>query len=114
MQYSGFRINLFLDPSLRLKRLRFAFLLILTASFAASASQPQQSVNDEAKKLIKQAAKLVRKGEMSRAESALRRAVEIDPARSDSRVELAYILTKRRQLLEAYELSLAVAKAEPT
>src|SRR5207247_18403 len=43
----------------------------------------------------------------------LRQAVLIDPLRSDSKLELAHVLAKQRNLNEAYDLSFAIAQAEP-
>lgn len=86
-----------------------AFLLI---SFVLFAAQPA-AANDEVKKLISQSAKLSRKGQLEEAEKLLRRAVEIGEQRTDARIELALVLAKQRQLLEAYELVYPIVKAEP-
>jgi tetratricopeptide (TPR) repeat protein len=77
-----------------------------------------QTRNNETRQLIKQAKKLVRRGEFSEAEKLLRRAVETSAQdggaeNSDAKLNLAYALLKQQQLREAYELSFAVARIEP-
>lgn len=112
MRFSGPYI---IGRSAHLRRFRFAFLLIISLLFISAdmSAGPAPPFGDEVDKLIKQAGKMTRRGKLDEAEAALRRAVAIDPARSETRVELAYVLTKQRELIEAYDLSLAVAKAEP-
>lgn len=56
---------------------------------------------------------MIRSGSFPQAEEILRRAVAIDPKRSDVKVELAFALAKQRKLTEAYNLAFAVAEAEP-
>jgi Tfp pilus assembly protein PilF/predicted aspartyl protease len=68
---------------------------------------------DDVKDLIKKAAKLVRRADFVKAEELLRNAVALDTTRSDAKVELGFVLTKQRRLLEAYELLLPIAQAEP-
>ncbi len=86
--------------------------MLVTPAFA-SASGQQAEQSDDIRSLIKKAAKLARNGELSTAESLLRRAVELAPGRSEAKVELAYFLVKRRRLLEAYDICLPVAEQEP-
>ncbi len=76
-----------------------------------AALQPSQT--PEPKKLVKQAAKLARAGSFSEAEKLLRTAVEADENRSETKVELAYVLTKQRRLGEAFDMVYAVAEKEP-
>jgi tetratricopeptide (TPR) repeat protein len=68
---------------------------------------------DDVKDHIKKAARLVRRSELVKAEELLRRAVALDATRSDAKIELGFVLTKQRRLLEAYELLLPIAQAEP-
>ncbi|MDQ3323874.1 MAG: tetratricopeptide repeat protein, partial [Acidobacteriota bacterium] len=68
---------------------------------------------DNPRQLIKQAKKLARRGEFAEAEKILRRAVRANPRESKAKLNLAAVLLKQRQLLEAYELSFEVAKTEP-
>ncbi len=91
----------------------YALFLILTASFGSFAATPQTSRTPEPKKLIKQAAKLTRAGLLIDAENLLRLAVAADDKRSDSKVELAFVLTKQRRLGEAYEMLFPILKDDP-
>jgi tetratricopeptide (TPR) repeat protein/predicted aspartyl protease len=94
---------------------RVALCLFLAAvflpafNFAADVDQP----TDDAKSVYKQARKEDRKGRFDAAEKLYRRAIELDPKFSDAKLSLAYMLAKRRAVSEAYEISFAVAKAEP-
>jgi len=93
---------------------RFALVaaaLLLFTDISTSAISPAES--DEVKDLIKQALKLTRNGRVDEAVTALRRARDLDPVRSDTQVELAFVLTKQRKLGEAYKLVFPVAQAEP-
>ena len=82
---------------------------LTTAFFAADV----QSSSDEVPSLMKQAAKLARKGSPAEAEKLLRRALTLAPNHSGVKTELAYVLTKQRKFIDAYNLSFAVAQAEP-
>lgn len=113
MRYSVFCANVLNFPT-SVKRVLLPLLaLILISSFAAFAAVSPSGKSDEVKKLIKQAVKLTRNGSLTEAETVLRRAVEMDSKRSDTKVELAYVLTKQRKLLEAYDLVFPVVQAEP-
>jgi len=79
----------------------------LTLNLAA-----QESSQTDPKKLIKEAAKLTRSGKLVLAESLLRQAVGIDNTRTDTKVELAYVLTKQRRLGEAYALVSAIVQSD--
>ena len=89
-----------------------AFALVLVSSFATLAASPTTDAGDEIKKLIKKAVKLRRSGSLDEAEKALIEAVSIDNKRSEAKIELAYILTKQRRTLEAYNLVFPIALAE--
>jgi len=73
-----------------------------------------QSSDDDVPSLIKKASKLTRKGTPAEAEKLLRHALELAPAHSGAKTELAYVLAKQRKFGDAYALSFEVAKAEPT
>ncbi len=90
-----------------------AVVLLLISSLGTFGFQSQTTQAAEPKKLIKEAQKLTRAGLLTEAETILRRAVAIDGMRSDSKVELAFVLTKQRRLGEAYELVSSVAEKEP-
>jgi len=84
--------------------------LIAPAVSAADADDP---ANSDAKSIYKQARKEDRKGRYDAAEKLYRRVIELDPRFSDAKLDLAYMLSKRHMVREAYELSFEVAKAEP-
>lgn len=99
-------------------------LLLICLAFAAPAfalthaSQikdvpDQQTVVDDARTLFKRAEKEVRKGRLARAEELFRKAIELEPRFSQAKLSLAYLLAKQRIIREAYDLSFAVAQAEP-
>ncbi|MEP6789239.1 MAG: aspartyl protease family protein, partial [Acidobacteriota bacterium] len=89
-----------------------ALALILLTTFAARAELPRSADTDDVKKLLKQATKLRRSGAFDQAETVLRRVLEMDPKRSEATVELAYVLTKQRKILEGYNMAYNVANAE--
>ncbi len=94
--------------------LLLAFLALLLSSVPAYASDTTSSNFDDIRSLIKKAGKLTRDGSFAEAETLLRRAVEIDPNRSDAQVELAYVLVKQRRLLDAYNICLPVIERDRT
>ena len=96
-------------PGLAL-RLFLAALLLPAANLAADVDQPSP---DDAKSVYKQGKKEDRKGRVDAAEKLYRRAIELDPKFSDAKLSLAYLLAKRHLTREAYDISLAIAKAEP-
>lgn len=70
-------------------------------------------VVDDVKALLKQAQKENRKGHPDEAEKIYRRIIESDPNNSDAKLALSYLLVKQRRIREAYDLSFAIAKAQP-
>ena len=88
-------------------------VLILTLAAAAVTVQAQSPKLENARDAIKRAAKLTHAGAYKDAEAMLRRAVEMEPLRSVAKVELAYVLAKQHRLIDAYDLCIEVAKAEP-
>ncbi|MGD9562481.1 MAG: aspartyl protease family protein [Pyrinomonadaceae bacterium] len=73
----------------------------------------QKADSEASRKLLKQAEKLIRKGETAEAERVLRRAIEAAGTDSLPKLRLAELYVKQRRLLEAYELAFPVAQAEP-
>ena len=92
---------------------RFLSLVVIALAVSVSAHNAQSAKPEDANKLIKQAVKLKRSGAYKDAEIVLRRAVAVAPTRSEPKLELAHVLTKRHRLGEAYGISFEVAKAEP-
>ncbi len=93
-------------------------ILLLSVSPAATTSPTPltdvvQVGADDAKKLRKQAERLVRQGRMAEAEAMFRRSIALDPSNSETKLKLAFTLHKQRRIVEAYEIGIEVAKAEP-
>lgn len=95
------------------RAIRIFPLIICLSVFVLAESSVQQKEAESAQKLIKQAEKLTRRGEFYEAEKILRRAAQSYPQNSKIKLNLAYNLLKQRRLLDAYDFSFAVAKAEP-
>lgn len=92
------------------------FLTLFFASFvplSTNANEPQAANANETRKIVKQAGKLIRAGLFADAEIMLRQAVKGDDRSSSAKVELAFVLSKQRKLVEAYTLAFSVAEAEP-
>jgi tetratricopeptide (TPR) repeat protein len=89
------------------------FLPIITVIAFANFPDQQQPPTDNVKSLFKQARKEDRSGRFENAERLYRQIIGIDPNFTDAKLALAYLLAKKRDLREAYEISFAVAQAEP-
>ena len=87
----------------------FLFVCGVLPKIAAADAQTAENPKDQ----IRQAQKLMRRGELSEAEKILRRVVAVNPQNSDGKLALAYVLMKEKRIVEAYEQSLAVAQSEP-
>jgi len=113
MKYGGLLSDLFRMPD----RPRYSLVLLLAAlifsSLSALAQSPEQNTAKEIRGLLKEAARATRNESLDNAEALLRSAVELDPTRSDTKIELAYVLTKKRRLLDAYDLCVPIAEKEP-
>lgn len=112
MRFKGVLAGVFGFP-FHTKHLITYCLIISLSVLAAASNNAQTTKTDDTRQLIKQAEKLVRRGEVGEAEKILRRVLEINPNESKAKLNLANLLLKQRRLIEAYDLSLAVAKAEP-
>ncbi len=114
MRLAFFRAAFVRTPS-PIKRLAAFGFIILVFSIPILAGGDIQQVNsDDFRSLLKQADKCVRRGEFFEAEKIYKRAIEINPTHSGVRLKLAMVHLKQRRLTDAYDLSFAVAKAEPT
>ncbi len=113
MKYKCFLLDIF-QVLFHIKRLIILSLicLLLGTSNVFAAGGIQQTAAGDARQLLKQAKKLTDKGEFAEAEKVLRRVIEINPLDAKAKLNLAYVLVKQRQLLEAYNFSIEIAKAE--
>lgn len=93
--------------------IKIFLLTICSSAIAYAGAVVQQNEPESAQKLVKQAEKLTRRGELVEAERVLRRAVSNYPQNSKVKINLAHNLLKQRRLLAAYNLAFEVAKAEP-
>lgn len=97
-----------------LKPTALLFLTIfLGLTPAAGSSDVQKADVESVKQLIRQADKLIKKGNFAEAEKLLIRAVEAAGEDSFPRLKLAHLYVKERRLTEAYDIAFPIAKAEP-
>lgn len=88
-------------------------VLLLSAPSVLADRDIQQVNSNDFRSLLKAGDKLVRRGEYLEAEKVFKQATEINPNHSGAKLKLAFVYLKQRRLRNAYELSFAVAKAEP-
>ncbi len=101
-------------PIYSFRRPLVLFLIILSVSLpAAGLAYSSAEDNDESRKLVKQADKLIRKGRIDDAQKLLVQAIEIDGSDSLPTLRLAHLYAKQRRLTEAYDLAVPIAKSEP-
>ncbi len=96
-----------------LKHFAAAFAFLIAASPTALADDIHLVDGGEPKQRITQADKHLKRGELAEAEKLLGRAIEARPSDTSVKLKLAFIYLKMRRLNEAYNLSYAIAKAEP-
>jgi Flp pilus assembly protein TadD len=113
MKCKDFRQVFFQFPFHKKKFFGIISICLLLAGFAAANDTAQQKEAVETRQLIKQAEKLNRRGEFRDAEQILRGIVERNPLDSSAKLALSYNLLKQRNLVEAYQMSFEVARAEP-
>ncbi len=93
----------------------FLILIFLSVSISAGmfgADDVQNKESQDIKKILKQAKKLQRKGEIAAAEKVLRQAVANFPQNNAAKLDLAYLLFKQKQLFEAYNYAYEVAEQD--
>ena len=117
MKYRNFLTEVLRFPFHKKKKSCLLWFCLLTVCFTVTGSAANDGVRQieagEAKQLVKQAEKLARKGKLDEAEKAFRGVIERSPKESRAKLGLSFVLLKQRQLLEAYDLSFEVARAEP-
>jgi predicted aspartyl protease/cytochrome c-type biogenesis protein CcmH/NrfG len=98
------------------RRLRRIVMIVAIVSMFASTSAAALPVPtpdpDDPKKLAREAGKHIRNGKLDEAESLLRRAVAVAPDRVDTKIELARLLVRKREVVEPYELLMPIVKAD--
>jgi tetratricopeptide (TPR) repeat protein len=98
-------------PALVLGVFSLSLFLPLT-TFSAQKDQQLPQI-DDVKTLFKQARKEDRKWRFDNAEKIYRRIIELDPKFSGAKLALAYLLAKKHFIRDAYDMSFAIAQAEP-
>lgn len=90
-------------------------LLFNTAIRAGSGpiNDIQKADVESSRQLIKQADKLIKRGNFVEAEKLIRRAIEAAGDDSFPKLKLAQMFVKERRLTEAYDIAYPIAKAEP-
>ena len=111
----NFRI--YLTSSLRFpfQRQKFGGLILFCclATGFASANESVGQTSAELRRLVKQAEKMTRRGDLTEAEKLLRGVIESNPKNSAAKLALGNNLLKQRRIAEAYTLSVEVAQTEP-
>jgi len=95
--------------------LRTAFVLVLMSgvvSTAIAADDVQRIEPQESKKQLKLAKKLYRKGQVAEAERILRRVIATDPTFDPAKLDLSYLLLRKKRLIEAYNYAYDVANRD--
>src|SRR4051812_28019105 len=92
----------------------FSLSLFLPLTVLSSQKDQQLPQTNDVKTLFKQARKEDRKWRFDNAEKLYRRIIELDPKFSDAKLALAYLLAKKHFVRDAYDMSFAIAQAEPT
>ena len=100
-------------PSCQTKIICAGLLLVFLCLPVWAAGDTQQIEPENVRQAIRQAEKLTRKGDFAEAEKILRRILEQNPKDSKVKIKLAFVLMKRKRLIEAYDHSFEVAKNEP-
>lgn len=102
--------------SRRSRALRLALSMFLLfggmVSVSLAADDVQRIEPQETKKQVKLAKKLYLKGNVAEAERILRRVIATDPTFADAKLDLAYILLKKKRLIEAYNLAFEIAEKD--
>ncbi len=104
----------FVFQSLSPLKTALTVLLLFASLFAGSLIAQENTSNRELKQVLRSVDKLIAKGDLAEAERTLRAATVDNPQDSSVKLKLAFTLMKMRLFGEAYDLSFAVAKAEPT
>lgn len=109
----GFIANV-LPQTLLVSRLWRPFAAsLLVATFALITLSQAPAKTEDPKKLAKQASELTRSGLLVEAENTLRRALDLDKTRIDTKIELAFVLVKQRRLREGYDIVFPIVEADP-
>lgn len=98
---------------LRLRSVMLAACLAFVTLPQVAFADIQKADSTDAKKLVKQAERAIRRGQLDSAERLLKTAVDANPDDSLPKLKLAFVYLKTRRLGSAYDLAFPIAKAEP-
>src|SRR5215211_5610010 len=102
------------SPSFIKHFLAFGLITVTLVAPAFGRGDIQQVNSDDFRGLLKQADKLVRRGEYIEAEKIFKSAIGLNPNHSGVKLRLASVYLKQRRLTDAYDLAFPIAKSEPT
>ena len=117
MFYEKFWPSVFEKPFRKNRLVSLVCIFVLSFSAVALAGggggDAHQTKFKSPRKQLKQARKLIRKGELAEAENMLRRLIQRKPQMAEAKLNLARIFLKQNKLGEAYDISFDVAKKNP-
>lgn len=113
MKYVNYTRAVFLVPFRKVKLAVLISTFLFTASLASAGDTVRQTETAQSKRIVKQAERLARGGDFAQAERILRAFLETNPNDSTAKLTLACTLLKQRHIVEAYEISIAIARSEP-
>lgn len=113
MNLKIYSIDALLAPFRKKKIVRLILVCCAVAGLASVGESAGQMSAVEARQLVKEAKKLTKRGDLPEAEKILRGVIGNYPNQSVAKLALAGNLLKQKRLLESYNLSLAIARAEP-
>jgi tetratricopeptide (TPR) repeat protein len=100
-------------PSLVARIVVIAILSISALTSVRALNDIAQVRSGDARQLIREGERRLRRGELDEAEKTFRQAAGIYPKDSLIQLKLAFVYVKQRRLRDAYDLSFPIAKAEP-
>lgn len=113
MKFRNFTTDSLRIPFYKKKTIALILIFLMTVGFAAANESIGQTNASEIRRSIKEAEKITRRGNFQEAETLLRDILARNPQNSAVKLALAHNLLKQKRLIEAYEISIEIAKAEP-
>jgi len=89
------------------------FCAVSTSSQQAFAYSISVETDSDVREVIRKGTRLARRGDLSGAESLLRKAAADHPDSAELKTELAYVLIRERRVRAGYDLVFPVAQADP-
>jgi tetratricopeptide (TPR) repeat protein len=111
MKYGVLLCKTNFPPVVRIIIAGFCTLLIILPNTRSSSAEVQRE--GDSRPIVKQSAKLIKKGKLGEAEKLLKETLLHNPNDPAAKVGFAYLLLKQRDFLQAYKYSFEVAQAQP-